>query len=445
LAALALTACSGSSSGGGSSSKTLSIAFSSQYVMATAQLAPEYYGGIAKAFMAAHPGVTVKLIPISGGPSDITTKLGLLYRSTSTAPTIAEMFDSDTSKFAAAGYLLPLNKYVGATNWWSGFPKAIQDMGTFNGQIEGISQGVNTQALMYNKDDFQKAGIAMPWQPKTWADVLSAAETIKAKLPGVTPMWAEGGTSDGTEGVVLGVGNLLQASSDPTVYDAATGKYVVDSSGLRDTFNFIHELTVNGLNAPISQLFDPNATGIANGYMKTPGAAIGLASNYWGASWLANSAPDWQASAQTIGVAPLPTVNGQGAGSATLISGLQQAIYAKTPNPTLAFQLLDFMNQKASMLKAANDIELVPPVTSYASDPTYVNFAAPFQAQFAQYLSVGQSWPLQGDFTAWSVGFQQATGALIQNSSTTVDQAISILSKEVNEQLGAGKSETRSS
>ena len=126
---------------------------------------------------------------------------------------------------------------------------------------------------------------------------------------------------------------------------------------------------------------------IANGYMKTPGAAIGLASNYWGSSWLANSAPDWQESAQTIGVAPLPTVNGQGAGSATLISGLQQAIYAKAPNPSLAFQLLDFMNQKDSMLKAANDIEFVPPVTSYASDPVYVNFAAPFQTEFAKYLS----------------------------------------------------------
>ena len=258
-------------------------------------------------------------------------------------------------------------------------------------------------------------------------------------------MWAEGGTSDGTEGVVLGVGNLLQASVDPTVYDSTTGKYVVDSPGLREAFDFIHQMTVHGLNAPVSQLFDPNATGNANGEMKTDNIAIGLASNYWGASWLKNKAPDWQAAATTIGVAPLPTSQGQGPGSATLISGLQQGIYAKAPNPSLAFQLLDFMNQKASMLKAANDIELVPPVTAYASDPTYVNFGAPFQAEFAKYLSVGQSWPLRGDFTAWSVGFQQATGALIQHSGTTVDQAINILKSATNEQLGSGHTETRTS
>jgi multiple sugar transport system substrate-binding protein len=442
---LALTACSSSGNGGGgatSGNQTLSIAFSSEYVMATAQLAPEYYGNIAKEFMAAHPGVTVKLIPIAGGPSDITTKLALMYRNPSTAPTIAEMFDANVAQFSSAGYLLPLNKYVSSTNWWNGFPKAIQEMGTFNGQIEGISQGVNTQALMYNKADFEKAGLPVPWQPKTWQDVLNAAMTIKAKIPGLTPMWAEGGTSDGTEGVVLGVGNLLQASTTPTVYDTSSGKYVVDSPGLRETFNFIHELAVNGLNAPTSQLFDPNATGIANGVMKSPGFAIGLASNYWGSSWLANNAPAWPESSQLIGVAPLPTYDGSGAGSATLISGLQQAIYAHTPNPSLAFQLLDFMNQRSPMLKAANDIELVPPVQSYASDATYANFAPPFQTEFAKFLTNGQSWPLLGNFEAWSLAFQQATGALIQSPSTTVDQAITIMKTVTAQQLGPGMTET---
>jgi multiple sugar transport system substrate-binding protein len=439
---LVLAACSSSGNGGGTSDKTLSIAFSSEYVMATAKLAPAYYGAIAKAFMAAHPGVTVNLIPIAGGPSDITTKLALMYRSPSTAPTIAEMFDADVAKFSSAGYLMPLNKYVKSTNWWNGFPKAIQDMGTFNGQVEGISQGVNTQALMYNKADFQKAGLPVPWHPKTWQDILNAAMTIKAKIPNYTPMWAEGGTSDGTEGVVLGVGNLLQTSTTPTVYDTRTGKYVVDSPGLRETFNFIHELTIHGLNAPTSQLFDPNATGIANGVMKSPGFAIGLASNYWGSSWLANSAPAWPESAHLIGVAPLPTYNGSGPGSGTLISGLQQAVYAKAPNPSLAFQLMNFMNQKSPMLKAANNIELVPPVQSYTSEPAYATFAPPFQDEFAKFLPIGQSWPLRGDFEAWSLAFQQATGALIQNSSTSVASAINIMKTVTAQQLGPGKTET---
>jgi multiple sugar transport system substrate-binding protein len=444
---LALVACSSSSASsnsGSSASKVLSIAFSSEYVMATAKLAPEYYGQIKKDFEAANPGVTVNLVPIKGGPNDITTKLALLYRSPSTAPTISQMFDSDVAKFSGAGYLMPVDKYLPSTNWWGGFPKAVQQMGTFNGHVESISQGVNTQALMYNKLDFQKAGLPVPWQPKTWQDVLDAAKTIKAKIPGLTPIWAEGGTSDGTEGVVLGVGNFLQASSDPTVFDSSTNKYVVDSPGLRETFDFIHQLTVNGLNAPVSAVFDPNATGIANGYMKTPGAAIGLASNYWGASWIANNAPEWKASAQIVGMAPLPTSNAQGNGSATLMSGLQQAIYAKAPNPDLAFKLLDFMNQKDSMLKAANDIELVPPVVQYTTDPVYLNFAAPFQAGFAKFLPTAQSWPLRGDFGPWSLGFQQATGALIQNPSTTVDQAINIMKTVTTQQLGPDKVESHS-
>lgn len=444
--ALALAACSSSGSTGssGSGKKVLSIAFGSTYVMATAALAPAYYGKIATEFMAAHPGVTVNLIPIKGGPNDILTKLSLLYRSPSTAPTIAEIDTFDVAKFSAAGYFLPLDSYLPKTNWWSGFPKAIQQEGTYNGHVYAISQGENTQALMYNMAAFKKAGLPVPWQPKNWQDVLNAAMTIKAKIPGLTPMWAEGGTADGTEGAVLGVGNLLQTSSDPTVFDAQTQKWVVDSPGLRETFNFIHQLAINNLNAPVSQLFDPNATGNANGYMKSPGAAIGLASNYWGSSWLANKAPDWQQAAQIVGVAPLPTSHGQGIGYGTLMSGWDQAIYKNTPDPSLAFQLLDFMNQKEPMLQAANNIEFIPPVVAYATAPEYLNFAPPFQAEFAKFLPIAQEWPINSDFPAWSQGFQEATGALIQHPGTSVDDAINIMKNVVSQQIGADKTETHS-
>lgn len=55
-----------SSSAGASAKVTLSIAYSSDYVMATSAMPPVFYGGIAKQFEAAHPGVTVKLVPIPG-------------------------------------------------------------------------------------------------------------------------------------------------------------------------------------------------------------------------------------------------------------------------------------------------------------------------------------------------------------------------------------------
>jgi multiple sugar transport system substrate-binding protein len=441
---LSMTVPALSTNAGASSKKvTLSIAFGSTYVMATAALAPKFYGNIAKEFEATHPGVTVDLIPIPGSPNDIITKLSLLYRSASTAPTIAEIDNLDVGKFASAGYLLPLNKYVSQESWWSSFPKVVQDEAELNGKYYGVNQGENVQALAYNKDDFKEAGLPVPWHPTTWQDIINAALTIKKKLPKVTPIWAEGGTGAGTGGISLGVANLLAGSSDPTVYDKSTGKWVVNSSGLKQTFSFIHTLTVDGLNAPVSDLFNPNAPGNATAYMKSPGAAIAIASNYWTTSWLENDAPSWPQAKTEIGITPLPTSDGQGSDIASLLTGWDQAIYSGTPNAKLAFSLLNFMMQKQNLLTVDNDGEWIPPVTSYATDPLYTNFGAPFQSEFAGLEKYASEWPDVANLPVWSQAFQDATGNLEQNSSTTVQDALNTMQSYVSEQLGSSAVETK--
>jgi len=441
VGALTLAACGNSSPGPGKN--VVTIAFGSTYVMATATLAPELYGQIATEFEATHPGVTVRLIPIPGSPNDIVTKLSLLYRSPSTAPTIAEIDTPDVATFAQAGYLLPLNNYLKTASWWQGFPQAIKNEAALNGTVYAVNQGENLQALAYNEVDFRKAGLPVPWHPKTWQDIINAALTIKQKLPQVTPVWFEGGTSAGTSGIELGVGNLLAGSTDPTVFDKATGKWVADSTGLRQVFSFLHTLTADNLNAPVSDLFNPNAPGNAAGYMMAPGAAIALASNYWGSSWLKNAAPAWPQAARDIGITPLPTVDGQGSGIASLLSGWDQGIYSHAQNPALAWQVLNFMMQKQNLLQADNDGEWIPPDTAYTQDPVYLNFGAPFQAEFAKLEPYATEWPGTADFPIWSEAFQQATGALEESAGTTVSSATQTMGTYISEGLGPSQVETQ--
>jgi multiple sugar transport system substrate-binding protein len=438
--AAGIAACGGSSGSTGGK-KTISVAYGSNYVMATATLAPQYYGQLAKAFEAAHPGVTVKLIPIPGTPNDILTKLGLLYRSPSTAPTIAEVDNLDVGKFASAGYLMSLNKYVATAPWWKGFPSVIQNEAASGGKVYGINQGENVQALTYNKLDFEKAGLPVPWHPRTWQDVIKTVETIKQKLPNVTPIWAEGGTGGGTEGISLGVANLLAASTDPTVYDTSAKKWVVDSPGLRETFNFIHTLTVDNLNAPVSQLFNPNGPGVT--YQHKPGAAIAIASNFWGPFWLKYESPLWPAAAKVIGVTPLPTYNGSGSDIASLLTGWDNVVYSGAQNPSLAWQFLDFMMQKSNLIKFDDDGLMIPPDTKYASDPQYADFGAPFQTEFSKLESYATEWPDTQNMPVWSEAFQQATGALEQSAGTSVASAIASMKSYVSEQLGSNAVETQ--
>lgn len=446
--AVGLAGCGGASGAAGSSGssggkKTITVAYGSNYVMATATLAPKYYGSLAKAFEAQHPGVTVKLVPIPGNPNDILTKLALLYRSASTAPDIAEVDNLDIGKFASAGYLMPLNKYVAKASWWKGFPAVIQNEAKFGGQVYGINQGENVQALTYNKLDFQKAGLPVPWHPRTWQDVIKAALTIKHKLPNITPMWAEGGTGAGSEGVSLGVANLLAGSTDPTVYDPAAKKWVVNSAGLRETFNFIHTMTVNNLNAPVSQLFNPNAPGNAAAYQEKPGVAIAIASNYWGPFWLKYQSPLWPGAAKDIGVTPLPTYNGAGADIASVLTGWDNVIYKGAQNPGLVWQFENFMMKQSNLLAFDDDGLMIPPVTKWAYARQYADFGAPFQVEFARLESHASEWPDTQDMPVWSEAFQQATGALEQSPSTSVASALSTMKSYVTEQLGANAVETK--
>jgi multiple sugar transport system substrate-binding protein len=440
---LAVAPLSSTRAGASGKKETLSIAYGSTYVMATAALAPEYYGMIAKDFEALHPNVTVKLIPIPGDPTDINTKLSLLFRSPSTAPTIAQVDSSDVGKYASAGYFLPLNKYVATASWWSQFPKVIQGEGTVSGKVYAVSQGDAVQALAYNKVDFAKAGLPVPWHPTTWQDVINAALTIKKKLPNLTPMWVEGGTGAGSIGAVLGVGNLLAGSSDPTLYDMATGKWVVDSKGLEQTFSFLHTLTVDHLNAPIADLFNANAPGNATAYMKSPGAAIALASSYWGTSWTENDAPAWPQSVKDIGITALPTVDGQGSDVATLVQGFDQGVYSGATDPKLAFELLSFMESKANILAVARDGEFIPPEIPDATSAQNVAYGAPFTAEFAPLEKYGVEWPDLPNLPIWSQAFQEATGNLEQSSSYTVKQALALMQSYVSEQLGSSAVETQ--
>ena len=440
--AVGIAACGGSSGSAGGKN-VISVAYGSNYVMATAALAPELYGKWAKEFEAEHPGVTVKLIPIPGNPNDILTKLALLYRSPSTAPTIAEIDNLDIGKFATAGYLMPLNKYLATASWWKGFPAAVKNEANIGGQYYAVNQGENVQALTYNKVDFEKAGLPVPWHPTTWQQVLNAAETIKQKLPGVTPIWAEGGTGAGTEGVSLGVANLLAASTDPTVFDKGTGKWVVNSPGLQETFNFIHQLTVDNLNAPVSDLFNPNAPGNAATYVEKPGAAIGLASNYWGPFWLKYQSPLWPDAGKDVGVTPLPTYNGGGSDIGSLLTGWDNVIYKGAQNPSLAWEFLNFTMQEKNMLEFDDDGLMIPPDANYAYAPQYADFGAPFQVEFAKLEKYASEWPDTQNLPIWSQAFQQATGALEQSSGTSVASALASMKSYVSEQLGSNAVESQ--
>src|SRR5580698_1544663 len=318
----------------------LKLAYGSEYVMVTPELTKKFWGDIKTDFEKSHPGVTVQLVPIPGGFDDIVTKVSMSYGNPSAAPDVAQLPAQEMAQWAASGYLLPLNPYLAKAAWWKDVPDAVKQESTAGKDVIGVSQGVNTSGLLYDRQVFAKAGLPADWKPKNWQDVLDAARKIKKSDPGVWPLWAITGPAGGTSALVLGAANLLMASSDPTIKDAS-GKWAVDTKGIREVLNFYRQALAEGLRAPSSLILNANSPALATPEFPKHHIGIALVGNYVPAAWSKSMcSPCWPDAAKSVGFAPLPTVTGGGVGYASAFGGWDVSIYKKTAHPDLAWQLI---------------------------------------------------------------------------------------------------------
>ena len=61
----------------------------------------------------------------------------------------------------------------------------------------GVPSGTDGRVIFFNKKLFAQAGLPADWQPTSWDDIITAGQTLKAKLPGVTPIQLNGGVAMG--------------------------------------------------------------------------------------------------------------------------------------------------------------------------------------------------------------------------------------------------------
>ncbi len=437
-AALAGTAWSAAP---GTPGTTIKVGYSSAYVFDEDKDSVTYWNKIKHEFEAAHPGVTLELQPHGGTDTDEMNAIALQFRSPATAPDVIQLPTTYIGQFESSGYLLALDKYLGTSQFWSRFPQNIQDEGRINGQVFAVDIGENNTGIYYNKEMLQKAGVALPWKPHNWSDVLAASRAVKAKVPGVTPLWVAAGTSAGPTGVLQGSGALVYTSGTPVIYDSKTGKYVTDSAGLREVFQFYKDVYAGGLGAPLSDLFSPKAVAVPVNLMAQQKLAIAIGSNWYGGAWKLKNRYWANAATQADAVA-LPTSHGQPPGQGGTIGGWDVAVAKASKHPDLAWQLIELIQKPSYMVFLANQAGFVPPDTSVAKAPDYVNYAPPFNAAFATFLPYQKLLPSNGGFAVWARGIEEATGKIAQAPNTSVDAAVKTLHDTVADQLGASQVET---
>lgn len=412
---------------------TIKVAYGGTYCFDTTALTKQWWNQVKSEFQKAHPGVTVQLEPIPGSYNTIVDKLSLLYKSASTAPTVAEIPTGQIGLWAQSGYLLPMNKYLKRTPWWKTFPKVIQSEGRFSGKVYAVNQGENDSALLYNQTMFKKAGIPLPWKPKKWATIIAAAKKVKAAEPTVIPLWLNAGTGSGANGLLQGINNLIVGTATPTI-EAKNGKLVVDSPGIRQALTFYKQALAAGLDAPVSTLFSPNAVTAPLSLFAKGKLAMAVGSNYYGGNWTKFiNAPYWATAPKEIGEAAIPTYNGKGV--ASTLGGWDYSISSHTKHAKLSMDFVSLMEDEANSIDAANWAGWVPPDRHYWTATLFTKFAPPYQAFFANITPHATLTPSSANYSVWVQAMGEATGLLARKPTTSVATAVKTLESYVKNQL----------
>lgn len=437
--ALAATGCGSGSSG--SSSKSIKVVYW-QNLDSTSKLQATYLASMVKQFTKANPGTKVQLVPVTASENDYYTKIQLMMRSPATAPDLVYEDTALINSDIAGGYLKPLDTYTAKWSDWSQYASAAKSAvtGASDDKVYGVPDNTDTRGIWYNKQLFAKAGISVPWQPKTWADVLSAARTIKAKLPDVTPLNLYTGTAGGEASSMQGFEMLLYGTpaGDKSLYDASRKKWVVGSQGFKDALDFVHTVYGEKLGPSVQDALGANfGTTVGTELIPSGKLAMDIDGSWMPNNWGSSSAKPWKEWESVMGTAAMPTQNGQQPGRTSMSGGWAWSIPAKAGNADLAWKFLESIQTKTNSARWNALNATIATRTDVASDATYLD-AVPTNKFFTELVADTHYRPGLPAYNQVSTAIQKAMES-VTTGQASVDKAASTFDNDVTSAVGEDK------
>ncbi|KND27101.1 MULTISPECIES: extracellular solute-binding protein [Streptomyces] len=431
-----LTACGG---GSGGDPDTVEVSYK-QSTDNQVRVMDTFLADVKKQFEKANPGKRVKLVPIKAPDSEYYTKVQQMLRSPKTAPDLVYEDTFLINSDITSGYLRPLDGYLADWKDWDQFIDTAKAAAKAeDGKTYGIPDGTDTRGLWFDKAVFAKAGLPADWRPKTWADVLDAARTIKRKVPGVIPLnvytgkpAGEAATMQGFEMLLYGTQGATAAGAGDPLYDEKSKKWKAGTQGFEDALGFVETVFKEKLGPEVSDALDPNIATRVRGELLPEGRlGINLDGSWLPQDWLPGSGHAWPEWSERLGLAPMPTQHGQSPGKVSMSGGWTWAIPDKAGNPDLAFAFVKTMQSKANARKWYIANSGIAVRKDVAEDPAYAK-AQPGIEFFTDLVSSTHYRPAYPAYPKVSTAIQEA-----MESVTTGDASVSEAAENYDEELRA--------
>ncbi|MFE1962349.1 extracellular solute-binding protein [Streptomyces sp. NPDC059479] len=371
LAALppALTACSGSGSGGSGQIRIVGVADQQQPI---AELLAEYRKSrpddrFSTSFAPTDQVQTVVRTQLAGGNAP---DVHVLFPGSGSAMSMVEL--------AKAGLLTDL----GDQQWTEGIPKNFDAAYRYEGKTYLYSAGSSVIGAIYNKKVFAEAGVR---PPRTWAGLLDVCARLKAR--GVVPIALGTQTAWVTQLITYAlVPNAVYAKNAGFDREMAAGRATFAESGWADAMGKYQELQRRGFfnDNPNGTTYEQQTALVAGGKAAMAVQVSAVLANFRAAA----------ASPDDLGMFPFP--GGDDPDRlwipAGIVVGLGVAAHAK--NTARAKEFIAFLGQQENIDRWATAVSAIPfkrgPATKI--DPVLDEFLPIIDANRAVPF-MDQSWP----------------------------------------------------
>ncbi|WP_246268758.1 extracellular solute-binding protein [Nonomuraea typhae] len=267
---LVLSSCGGSGGGTGTPAESGKASAAGQVTLkmvaadygdgpGAANSGDNFWKEVVTGFEQANPNIKVQVTVINW--NDIDKQVATMVQN-GQAPDILQT--GDYSGFVKDGLLHKVEEIV-SPNVQQDLLTKFADFGKVDGAAYGLPFVSSARALFYNKELFEKAGIAEP--PKTWDELKAAAEKLKksgVSQPFGLPLGQEEAQGE----------SFLWMLGNGGGYKDASGKWTINSPANIETFTYLKGLVDAGLTSPnpgtkdrktVWEDFAAGKVGMANG------------------------------------------------------------------------------------------------------------------------------------------------------------------------------------
>lgn len=307
------------------------------------------------AFEKEYPNVKVNYVN-AGTNKEEYTKLQNAIKAGSGGPDVAQIEYYALPQFALTDSLVNLDQY-GFGTFEKDFSPSTWSSVRVNNGLYGLPQDSGPIALFYNKEVFDKNGIAVP---KTWDEYIAAAKKLHAADP------TKYITSDtGEPGFASSM--IWQAGGRPFAADGRNVKVNLADAGTKKWTAMWNQLIEGKQLAPIKEWSDDWFRALGDGTIATLVTGAWMPGNF--KSSVPGGAGKWA-------VAPMPTYDG-GQPVTAENGGSTQSVLKQSANPALAAAFVRWLNH-GNGVKPFIASGGFPATTADLNSPAFLEEAVPY-------------------------------------------------------------------